>query len=87
MITMNGGVASYHPGPQIITPLCTALAETIASAKLVTIKYRVLLFDLQSSQEEPIVINSMCVWIDNCAALGLAAGNDFIHETVKDVTV
>ncbi len=59
---MNGGVASYHSGPQTITALRTAMAETKALAKLVAkIKYRVLLFDLQPSQEEPIVLNSMCV--------------------------
>ncbi len=47
MITMNGGVASYHSGPQTITALRTAMAETKALVKLVAkIKYRVLWFDL-----------------------------------------
>jgi hypothetical protein len=32
-------------------------------------------------------INSTCVWVDNTAAIAVATGNDFMHETVKHVTV
>ena len=33
------------------------------------------------------MINSTCVWADNTAAIAVATGNDFTHETVKHVTV
>jgi hypothetical protein len=33
------------------------------------------------------MINSTCVWVDNTAAIAVATGNDFTHETVKQVTV
>ena len=33
------------------------------------------------------MINSTCVWVDNTAAIAVATGNDFTHETVKHVTV
>jgi len=35
MILMNGGVVAYYSGRQSIMALCTAMAETIALAKLV----------------------------------------------------
>ena len=49
MILMNGGVVAYYSGRQSTVALCTAMAETIALAKLVVkIKHmRALLFDLQ----------------------------------------
>ena len=49
MILMNGGVVAYYSGRQSTVALCTAMAETIALAKLVVkIKHmRVILFDLQ----------------------------------------
>ncbi len=31
--------------------------------------------------------NSTCVWVDNTAAIAVATGNDFTHETVKHVKV
>jgi hypothetical protein len=31
--------------------------------------------------------DSTCVWVDNTAAIAVATGNDFTHETVKHVTV
>jgi hypothetical protein len=48
MILMNGGVVAYYSGRQSIVALCTAMAETIALAKLVVkVKHmRALLFDL-----------------------------------------
>jgi hypothetical protein len=89
MIMMNGGVVAYYSGRQTTVALCTAMAETIALAKLVVkIKHmRALLFDLQCRQEQETQINSTCVWVDNTAALAVATGNDFTHETVKHVTV
>ncbi len=33
------------------------------------------------------MINSTCVWVDNTAAIAVATGHDFTHETVKHVTV
>ncbi len=47
MILMNGGVVAYYSGRQTTVALCTAMAETIALAKLVNVKHmRALLFDL-----------------------------------------
>ena len=65
------------------------MAETIALAKLVVkIKHTgALLFDLQGRQQQETMINSTCVWVDNTAAIAVATGNDFTHETVKHVTV
>ena len=76
-------------GRQSIVALCTAMAETIALAKLVVkVKHmRALLFDLQCRQQQETMINSTCVWVDNTAAIAVATGNDFTHETVKHVTV
>jgi len=89
MIPMNGGVVAYYSGRQSIVALCTAMAETIALAKLVVkIKHmRALLFDLQCKQEQETMIHSTCVWVDNTATIAVATGNDFTHETVKHVTV
>jgi hypothetical protein len=89
MILMNGGVVAYYSGRHSTVALCTAMAETIALAKLVVkIKHiRVILFDLQCRQEQETMINSTCVWVDNTAAIAVATGNAFTHETVKHVTV
>jgi hypothetical protein len=89
MILMNGGVVAYYSGRQSTVALCTAMAETIALAKLVVkVKHmRALLFDMQCRQEQETMINSTCVWVDNTAAIAVATGNDFTHETVKHVTV
>ena len=89
MILMNGGVVAYYSGRQTTVALCTAMAETIALAKLVVkVKHmRALLFDLQCCQDQETQINSTCVWVDNTAAIAVATGNDFTHETVKYVTV
>jgi hypothetical protein len=89
MILMNGGVVAYYSGRQSTVALCTAMAETIALAKIVVkIKHmRAILFDLQCRQEQETMINSTCVWVDNTAAIAVATGNDFTHETVKHVTV
>jgi hypothetical protein len=59
-ILMNGGVVAYFSGRQSIVALCTAMAETIALAKLVVkAKHmRVLLFDFQCTQEQETMINS-----------------------------
>ncbi len=67
----------------------TAMAETIALTKLVVkIKHmRALLFDLQCRQEQEIIINSTCVWVDTTAAIAVATGKHFTHGTVKHVTV
>jgi hypothetical protein len=46
-----------------------------------------VLFDLQCRQQQETMINSTCVWVDNTAAIAVATGNDFTHETVKHVTV
>jgi hypothetical protein len=35
MILMNGGVVAYYSGRQSTVALCTAMAETIALAKIV----------------------------------------------------
>ena len=89
MIIMNGAVVAYYSGRQTTVALCTAMAETIALAKVVVkVKHmRALLSDLQCQQEEETSIGSICVWVDNTAALAVANGNDFTHETVKHVTV
>ena len=89
MILMNGGVVAYYSGRQTTVALCTAMAETIALAKLVVkVKHmRALLFDLQCCQDQETQINSTCVWVDNTAAIAVATGNDFTHETFKHVTV
>jgi hypothetical protein len=89
MILMNSGVVEYYSGRQSTVSLCTAMAETIAVAKLVVkVKHmRALLFDMQCKQEQETMINSTCVWVDNTAAIAVATGNDFIRETVKHVTV
>ena len=65
------------------------MAETIALAKLVVkIKYlRALLQDLNFCQTKETNIGSTIVWVDNTAALAVATGSDFTHETVKHVTV
>jgi hypothetical protein len=86
MILMNGGVVA---GRQSTVALCTAMAETIALAKIVVkIKHmRAILFDLQCRQKQETMINSTCVWVDNTAAIAVATGNDFTHETVEHVTV
>ncbi len=89
MILMNGGVVAYYSGRQSIAALCTAIAETIALTKLVLkVKHiRTLLFDLQCRQQQETMINSTCVCVDITVAIAVATGNDFTHETVKDVTV
>jgi len=89
VVLMNGGAIAWYSGRQTTTALCTAMAETIALAKVaVKVKYlRAILFDLQCKQEEPTYIDSTIVWVDNTATLAVANGNDFTHETVKHVTV
>jgi hypothetical protein len=89
MILMNGGVVAYYSGRQSIVALRTAMAEIIALTKLaVKIKHmRALLFDLQCRREQETMINSAPVWVDNTAAIAVATGKDFTHETVKHVTV
>ena len=89
MILMNGGVVAYYSGRQSTVALCTAMAETIALTKLVVkVKHmRAILFDLQCQQKQETLVNSTCVWVDNAAAIAVATGNDFTHETVKHVTV
>jgi hypothetical protein len=62
------------------------MAETIALAKVaakfvVKIKHRALLSDLQCRQEQETQIKRTCVWVDNTAALAVATGTDFSHET------
>ena len=87
---MNAGAISWYSGRQITTALCTAMAETIALAKVVVKAkqyLRAILFDLQCRQVKPTYIDSTIVWVDNTAALAVANGNDFTHETVKHVTV
>jgi hypothetical protein len=86
---MNGGVVAYYSGRQSTVALCTAMAEIIALAKIV-LKIedsRAILFDLQCRQEQETMINSTCVLADNTAAMAVATGNNFTHETVKHVTV
>ena len=56
--------------------------ETIAFAKLV-----VKVKDLRNFFFLFAVINCMCIWIDNTAAIAVATGNYFTHETVEHVTV
>ena len=86
---LNGGAIAYYSGRQTTVALCTAMAETIALSKLVVkIKYlRALLHDLQFPQSQGTNIGSTIVWVDNTAALAVATGSDFTHETVKHVTV
>ena len=69
--------------------LCTAMAETIALAKLVVkIKHlRALMHDLQVRQNQETQIERTIVWVDNTTALAVATGSNFTHETVKHVTV
>jgi hypothetical protein len=89
IVLLNGGPIAYYSGRQTTTALCTAMAETIALAKLVVeIKHlRALMFDLQAVQLQGTLISSTIVWIDNTSALAVATGNDFTHATVKHVTV
>jgi hypothetical protein len=89
MILMNGGVVAYYSGRHSTVALSTAMAETIALAKIVVKNkhMRAFLFYLQCRQEQETMINSICVWVDNTAAIEVATGNDFTHETVKHVTV
>jgi hypothetical protein len=63
MILMNGGIVAYYSGRQSTVVLCTAMAETMALAKIaVKIKHmRAILFDLQCKQEQETMINSTCV--------------------------
>ena len=65
------------------------MAETMALDKLVVkVKHmRALLHDLQCHQDHDTTIQRTCVWVDNTAAIAVAMGNDFTHETVKHVTV
>ena len=81
VILMNAGAISWYVGRQTTTALCTAMAETIALAKVVVeVEYlRAILSDLQCRQVEPTV--------DNTATLAVANGNHFKHETDKYVTV
>ena len=89
MILMNGGVIAYYSGRQSTVALCTAMAETLALAKLaVKVKHmRATLFDLQCRQQQTTMVNSTCVGVDNTAAISVATGTDFTHETVKHVTI
>ena len=89
MILMNGGVVAYYSGRQSFVALCTAIAETIALAKLVVkVKHmRALLHILQCRQEHEATFQSTYVLVDNTAAIVVAMGNDFAHETVKHVTI
>ncbi len=82
---MNSGVVAYYSGRQSTVALCTAMAETIALAKLVVkVKHMsAFLFDMQCRQEQETMINSTCVCVDNTAAIAVAAGNDFTQETVN----
>ncbi len=89
IVSLKGGPIAYHSGRQTTTALCTAMAETIALAKLgVEIEHlRALMLDLQAVQMQGTRISSTIVWVDNIAALAVATGNDFTHATVKHVTV
>ena len=86
---MNGAVVVYYSARQSTVALCTAMAETIALTKLVVkVKHmRALMVGLTHPQEGKTIINSTCVWTDNMAALSVAEGDNFTHETVKHVTV
>ena len=59
---MNGGVVAYYSGRQSTVALCTAIAETIALAKLVVkVKHMLaLLHDLQCHQDHKTTIQSTC---------------------------
>ncbi len=85
MILMNSGVVEYYSGTQSTVALCTAMAETSVLAKLIVkVKHmRAILFYMQCRQEQETMINSTCVWVDNIAAIAVATGNNFTHETVK----
>ena len=52
-------------------------------AKVKNKTLRAILFDLQSRQTEPTQFDSTIFWVDNTAALAVANGNDFTHETLK----
>ena len=43
--------------------------------------------DWQVRQYQETQIESTIVWVDNTAALAVATGSDFTHETVRHVTV
>jgi hypothetical protein len=68
MILMNSGVMAYYSGRQSTVALCTAMAETIALAKLV-VKVRYM-------RGKETMINSTRVWADNTAAIAVATGHD-----------
>ena len=69
--------------------LCAQLWQAIVLANVfVKVKHmRALLFDLQCCQDQETQTNGTCVWVDNTAAIAVATGNDFTHETVKHLTV
>ncbi len=76
MILINGGVVACYSGRQSTVALCTAMAETIAPAKIVVKlkNMRAILFNLQCRQEQETLIHSTCVWVDNTAAIEIATG-------------
>ncbi len=88
IVLLKDGVIAYYSGRQTSVALCTAMAETVALAKLVVkMKYlRELLHDLQFCQQETNVCSTF-VWAENTAALAGATGSDFAHETMKHVTI
>jgi hypothetical protein len=71
-------VICFYSGRQSILALCTALAKTIALAKLlVKVKQSwATLFDLQCRQEQNTMIHSTCVWVYNTAAIAIAKGSE-----------
>ncbi len=71
---------SYYSGRLSIVALCTAMPEKIALAIFV-VKVRphshmkALLFALQCRHQQETIMKSICVWVDNTAALAVALGN------------
>jgi hypothetical protein len=72
-----------------LTLLCAqafALTKFVVKVKRTRGSRGQFLLILQCRQGQTKLINSTCVWVDNTAAIAVAMGNDFTHETVKHVT-
>jgi hypothetical protein len=89
LVFMNGAVVAYYSGRQTVISLCTAMAETLALTKLtVKIKYlRGLLYGMGAEADATEVGSDTLVWVDNMAALSVATGENFAHETSKHLSV
>ena len=84
LLMMNGGMVSVKSNRQSTVKLCTAAAEMDAMVKTaVKIKFaRSILEGLGCTQFMPT-----CLFCDNKAAITVSEGQNFSHETVRQVDV